>query len=424
MHPTRHRLGDHRGDAGFVRHRGGVDHRGAAGSFDLAHHRLGGRPVCPSAARPKSLTTTLAPRRPAPACAGPGLPPAPVTIPPGRRDRMPASFPLKVRRGLSRRPRVPRVSPGCVRLIMVNIHYCLYTDPQPAPRATPCKAIPTIPAGCSARPEGFIDKSGVRTVFAEARRGRRDFLRSAFAAAVAGASAAAAQSNRCRPTAATRTSSICPSTARASASRWPPTATASPRSTRPTCSAAPSPGSTQTSAGLGVVRAAAVAVRHRHAGRAALRAPSPGLVGHRPVEAPPHAQRLRPSLLKKAMVFTMDELMRLPSVSRFHFIECGANTGMEWGNVAVPTVQYTHGMISCSEFTGVPLRILLDMAGVDYQARTLRARRGRRRLVDDAHHPDGTGRVGRGAGRLRPERRDAAPETATRCAWWCRACRA
>ena len=46
------------------------------------------------------------------------------------------------------------------------------------------------------------------------------------------------------------------------------------------------------------------------------------------------------------MVFTMDDLMRLPSVSRFHFIECGANTGMEWGNVAVPTVQYTHGMLS------------------------------------------------------------------------------
>jgi len=67
------------------------------------------------------------------------------------------------------------------------------------------------------------------------------------------------------------------------------------------------------------------------------------------------------------MVFTMDELMRLPSVSRFHFIECGANTGMEWGNVAVPTVQYSHGMLSCSEFTGVPLRILLDLAGVDYK---------------------------------------------------------
>jgi sulfane dehydrogenase subunit SoxC len=57
----------------------------------------------------------------------------------------------------------------------------------------------------------------------------------------------------------------------------------------------------------------------------------------------------------------------MPSVSRFHFIECGANTGMEWGNVAVPTVQYSHGMISCSEFTGVPLKLLLDQCGVDYK---------------------------------------------------------
>lgn len=70
-------------------------------------------------------------------------------------------------------------------------------------------------------------------------------------------------------------------------------------------------------------------------------------------------------LVKQEMVFTMEDLMRLPSVSRIHFIECGANTGMEWGNVAVPTVQYTHGMLSCCEFTGVPLSILLDMAGAD-----------------------------------------------------------
>ena len=72
-------------------------------------------------------------------------------------------------------------------------------------------------------------------------------------------------------------------------------------------------------------------------------------------------------MLKKPMVFTMDDLMRLPSVSRFHFIECGANTGMEWGNTAVPTVQYTHGMLSCSEFTGVPLRLLLEMCGADFK---------------------------------------------------------
>lgn len=74
-----------------------------------------------------------------------------------------------------------------------------------------------------------------------------------------------------------------------------------------------------------------------------------------------------PAFLKKPKVYTMDELMRLPPVSRIHFIECGANTGLEWGNVAVPTVQYTHGMLSCSEFTGVPLRLLLEDCGVDYK---------------------------------------------------------
>ena len=70
-------------------------------------------------------------------------------------------------------------------------------------------------------------------------------------------------------------------------------------------------------------------------------------------------------LVKQPKVYTMDDLMRLPSVSRMHFIECGANTGMEWGNVAVPTVQYTHGMLSCCEFTGVPLSLLLEDCGFD-----------------------------------------------------------
>jgi sulfane dehydrogenase subunit SoxC len=70
-------------------------------------------------------------------------------------------------------------------------------------------------------------------------------------------------------------------------------------------------------------------------------------------------------LVRQARVYTMDDLMRLPTVSRMHFIECGANTGMEWGNVSVPTVQYTHGMLSCCEFTGVLLSTLLDHCGLD-----------------------------------------------------------
>ncbi len=73
------------------------------------------------------------------------------------------------------------------------------------------------------------------------------------------------------------------------------------------------------------------------------------------------------ALLKRPSVFTIDDLLRMPPVSRIHFIECGANTGMEWGNVAVPTVQYTHGMLSCGEFTGVPLRDVLEYCGANFK---------------------------------------------------------
>jgi sulfane dehydrogenase subunit SoxC len=88
----------------------------------------------------------------------------------------------------------------------------------------------------------------------------------------------------------------------------------------------------------------------------------------------PHRHRLMiHGMVRAPRIFTMDELMRFPSVSRVHFIECGANTGMEWGNVAVPTVQYTHGMIGCSEWTGVLLSTLLDEVGVERKAAYLLA---------------------------------------------------
>jgi sulfane dehydrogenase subunit SoxC len=70
-------------------------------------------------------------------------------------------------------------------------------------------------------------------------------------------------------------------------------------------------------------------------------------------------------LVQNPKVYAMDDLMRMPSISRMHFIECGANTGMEWGNPAVPTVQYTHGMLSCCEYTGVRLATLLEDCGFD-----------------------------------------------------------
>ena len=80
----------------------------------------------------------------------------------------------------------------------------------------------------------------------------------------------------------------------------------------------------------------------------------------------PHQHRLLiHGLVSSPRIYTMDDIVRFPSVSRIHFIECGANTGMEWSRVAVPTVQYSHGMISCSEWTGVLLSTLLDEVGID-----------------------------------------------------------
>lgn len=70
-------------------------------------------------------------------------------------------------------------------------------------------------------------------------------------------------------------------------------------------------------------------------------------------------------LVATPKVYTIGDLMRLPSVSRLHFIECGANSAMDWAGPAVPSVQYTHGMLSCCEFTGVPLSLLLEDAGID-----------------------------------------------------------
>lgn len=71
------------------------------------------------------------------------------------------------------------------------------------------------------------------------------------------------------------------------------------------------------------------------------------------------------SFVRKPKIFTLEDLQRLPSVSRIHFIECSGNTGSERKGVAAPTVQYTHGLLSCSEFTGVPLRVLLEACGAD-----------------------------------------------------------
>jgi sulfane dehydrogenase subunit SoxC len=62
-------------------------------------------------------------------------------------------------------------------------------------------------------------------------------------------------------------------------------------------------------------------------------------------------------------LFSMDDILRLPSESRIHFIECSGNTGNEWTGPSGMPVQLTHGLLSCCEWTGVRLSTLLDEVG-------------------------------------------------------------
>ena len=74
-------------------------------------------------------------------------------------------------------------------------------------------------------------------------------------------------------------------------------------------------------------------------------------------------------LCENPLVFTMDDLMRFPSVSEIRFIECPANGGMEWRGAQMEALQFTHGMVSCSEWTGVKLSVLLEEVGVKPEAK-------------------------------------------------------
>ena len=207
-------------------------------------------------------------------------------------------------------------------------------------------------------PENFLNPEEIRQV----QDGRRDFLRAAFAtagAAAAGAAAAQAQGERV----------ILEPQPHATSLGQPVAATGygMPSKYERNLMRRESPGLTRVAAAsvafsplqgmFGIITASGLHFERHHQG------------WH---DLDPSQHRLmingsHPSLLKRPNVFTLDDLLRMPPVSRMHFIECGANTGMEWGNVAVPTVQYTHGMLSCSEFTGVRLRDVLDYCGADYK---------------------------------------------------------
>jgi sulfane dehydrogenase subunit SoxC len=79
-------------------------------------------------------------------------------------------------------------------------------------------------------------------------------------------------------------------------------------------------------------------------------------------------------LVKRPLVFTLEALARYPMETRIAFIECGGNTGALYQKEpAQLDLQASHGLLSCAEWTGVRLALLLEEAGVEPQAQWLLA---------------------------------------------------
>lgn len=77
-------------------------------------------------------------------------------------------------------------------------------------------------------------------------------------------------------------------------------------------------------------------------------------------------------LVERPLDLTVERLLRYPRMSRQCFIECGGNSSAGWHPDPIQArVGHFHGLVSGSEWTGVPLRTLLQEAGILGNARWL-----------------------------------------------------
>jgi sulfane dehydrogenase subunit SoxC len=74
-------------------------------------------------------------------------------------------------------------------------------------------------------------------------------------------------------------------------------------------------------------------------------------------------------LVDRPMIFTMEDIRRFPSQSRIHFLECSGNPvyTKPYGKTASDLV----GLLSCAEWTGVSLKLVLEEAGLRPEAKWL-----------------------------------------------------
>ena len=74
-------------------------------------------------------------------------------------------------------------------------------------------------------------------------------------------------------------------------------------------------------------------------------------------------------LVDRPIILTMNDIVRFPAVSQINFLECSGNTWAELKKQTWATVQETHGLLSCCEWTGVRLSTLLDQCGIQPEAK-------------------------------------------------------
>ncbi len=105
---------------------------------------------------------------------------------------------------------------------------------------------------------------------------------------------------------------------------------------------------------VGIITPAALHYECHHSGGPEIDPSNHRLMIHGPVERP--------------LILTLADLRRLPSVSRIYFLECSGNGSDEWRRPTGRNAQQIHGLTSCSEWTGVPLRLLLAECGLKPEA--------------------------------------------------------
>ncbi|PYR97548.1 MAG: sulfite dehydrogenase [Acidobacteria bacterium] len=69
-------------------------------------------------------------------------------------------------------------------------------------------------------------------------------------------------------------------------------------------------------------------------------------------------------MVDRPLSLAVADIKRLPSITRIMVLECGGNSGSEWTAITGPDVQRSYGLVSCSEWTGVSLSLLLKEVGV------------------------------------------------------------